>query len=125
KRRTRLPRRCRPRPQVDAAREPRDTTMRVLMLGWEFPPFITGGLGTACHGLTRALDRRGVEVTFVLPRPVDRQHSLHVNLVSPRGFAPAEGRSMPREVRTLERRLQEVGVFSAPVASGEPSEIDA
>lgn len=99
--------------------------MRVLMLGWEFPPFITGGLGTACHGLTRALDRRGVEVTFVLPRPVDRQHSLHVNLVSPRGFAPAEGRSMPREVRTLERRLQEVGVFSAPVASGEPSEIDA
>ncbi len=31
--------------------------MRVLMLGWEFPPFISGGLGTACHGLTRALSR--------------------------------------------------------------------
>ncbi|MEI6274080.1 MAG: glycogen/starch synthase, partial [Phycisphaerae bacterium] len=28
---------------------------RVLMLGWEFPPFITGGLGTACYGLTKAL----------------------------------------------------------------------
>lgn len=41
--------------------------MRVLMLGWEFPPKIAGGLGTACHGLTRALDRLGHEVRFVLP----------------------------------------------------------
>jgi len=40
---------------------------RVLMLGWEFPPFITGGLGTACYGLTKALDRQGLDVTFVLP----------------------------------------------------------
>lgn len=42
--------------------------MRVLMLGWEFPPWISGGLGTACHGLVRGLAGRGVEVTFVLPR---------------------------------------------------------
>jgi len=39
------------------------------MLGWEFPPRIAGGLGVACHGLTRALDFLGHEVTFVLPRP--------------------------------------------------------
>ncbi|MCP3903158.1 MAG: glycosyltransferase [Planctomycetes bacterium] len=57
--------------------------MHVLMLGWEFPPFITGGLGTACHGLTRALDQRGVRVTFVLPRSVDQEHAAHVALVSP------------------------------------------
>ena len=38
------------------------------MLGWEFPPFISGGLGTACQGLTRALIRLGAEVLFVLPR---------------------------------------------------------
>ncbi|MEX0776028.1 MAG: glycosyltransferase [Phycisphaeraceae bacterium] len=44
--------------------------MRVLMLGWEFPPFITGGLGTACHGLTRGLARLGTQVLFVLPRAV-------------------------------------------------------
>jgi glycogen(starch) synthase len=42
--------------------------MRILMLGWEFPPFVSGGLGTACFGLTRALDRMGHQVTFVLPR---------------------------------------------------------
>ncbi|OHB66309.1 MAG: hypothetical protein A2Y77_06630 [Planctomycetes bacterium RBG_13_62_9] len=38
------------------------------MLGWEFPPFISGGLGTACYGLTKAMDRLGMPVTFVLPR---------------------------------------------------------
>jgi len=42
--------------------------MRILMLGWEFPPFITGGLGTACYGLTKALSDLGTEVLFVLPR---------------------------------------------------------
>lgn len=41
----------------------------VLMLGWEFPPFITGGLGTACYGLTKAMSRRGDRVLFVIPGP--------------------------------------------------------
>ena len=41
--------------------------MKVLMLGWEFPPYISGGLGTACYGLTRGLDSIGVKVDFVLP----------------------------------------------------------
>jgi glycogen synthase len=45
--------------------------MRILMLGWEFPPFIAGGLGVACYGLTKALDRMGHQVTFVLPKPVE------------------------------------------------------
>lgn len=38
------------------------------MLGWEFPPFITGGLGVACAGLTRGLARRVHKVVLVLPR---------------------------------------------------------
>jgi glycogen(starch) synthase len=41
--------------------------MKVFMLGWEFPPYISGGLGTACYGLTRGLDEVGVKVLFVLP----------------------------------------------------------
>ncbi|MFM1935516.1 MAG: hypothetical protein RI990_475 [Planctomycetota bacterium] len=56
---------------------------KVVMLGWEFPPFITGGLGTACHGLTRALDAKGVDVTFVLPKGVAGEHASHVRLVAP------------------------------------------
>lgn len=42
--------------------------LKVLMFGWEFPPHISGGLGTACHGLTHALARQGVHITFVVPR---------------------------------------------------------
>jgi glycogen(starch) synthase len=42
--------------------------IQTLMLGWEFPPFISGGLGTACYGLTKAMDHLGMQVIFVLPR---------------------------------------------------------
>ncbi len=41
--------------------------MKVLMFGWEFPPISSGGLGTACYGLTKALSGKGVEITLVLP----------------------------------------------------------
>ncbi|OYT26160.1 MAG: 4-alpha-glucanotransferase [Candidatus Altiarchaeales archaeon ex4484_96] len=42
--------------------------IRILMFGWEFPPFNSGGLGTACYGLTKGLSRKNVEIIFVLPR---------------------------------------------------------
>src|SRR5580693_1906927 len=58
--------------------------MRVFMLGWEFPPFISGGLGTACYGLTKAMSGLGTDIMFVLPRPVTTPFSTHVRLVSPR-----------------------------------------
>ena len=57
--------------------------MRVFMLGWEFPPFISGGLGTACYGLTRAMDQLGIEVIFVLPKIVESQYATHVKLLTP------------------------------------------
>ncbi|MDI6752243.1 MAG: glycosyltransferase family 4 protein [bacterium] len=41
--------------------------MKVLMFGWEFPPFISGGLGVASHGIASGLVNNGVEVTFVIP----------------------------------------------------------
>ncbi len=59
------------------------------MLGWEFPPFISGGLGTACFGLTRALDRQGHEVLFVLPRPIGKDVKSHVKLFGPDALAAA------------------------------------
>ncbi len=43
--------------------------MKVLMFGWEFPPHISGGLGTACYGLTKGLvEFNDVEVVFVVPK---------------------------------------------------------
>jgi len=41
--------------------------MKVLMLGWEFPPFFAGGVGVVCEALTRALVARGLEVTYLMP----------------------------------------------------------
>jgi len=38
------------------------------MFGWEFPPHITGGLGTACYGITKGLVKQGTEVIFVVPK---------------------------------------------------------
>jgi glycosyltransferase involved in cell wall biosynthesis len=75
--------------------------MRILMLGWEFPPFISGGLGTACHGLTRALAEGGDLVTFVLPKPVDGEAASHVKLLTPQSPRPGgkpAGRRTPEEV---------------------------
>lgn len=43
--------------------------MKVLMFGWEFPPHISGGLGTACFGLTRGLSVfKDIEILFVVPK---------------------------------------------------------
>jgi glycogen synthase len=42
--------------------------MKVLMFGWEFPPHISGGLGTACYGLTQSLLNYKVKLLFVVPR---------------------------------------------------------
>ncbi len=44
--------------------------MKALMLGWEFPPHILGGLGTASYGLTKGMSvQQDMEITFVIPKP--------------------------------------------------------
>lgn len=72
------------------------------MLGWEFPPYSTGGLGTACYGLTKGLSNQGVDITFVLPTLRDNIQAEFVKLIganikivpvdSPiRGYMTSEG----------------------------------
>lgn len=44
--------------------------MKALMFGWEFPPHILGGLGTASYGLTKGMHANGnMDITFVIPKP--------------------------------------------------------
>ena len=46
------------------------TKMKVLMFGWEFPPHILGGLGTASYGLTKGMSQQeDMEITFCIPKP--------------------------------------------------------
>ncbi|HMT66675.1 MAG TPA: glycogen/starch synthase, partial [Bacteroidales bacterium] len=56
--------------------------MRVLMFGWEFPPHIAGGLGTASYGLTRGLAaHRDIEVIFVVPKAYGDEDQSIVRLI--------------------------------------------
>lgn len=52
------------------------------MFGWEFPPNISGGLGTACYGLTKGLSALDdVEVTFVVPKVFGGEDKSNINLI--------------------------------------------
>jgi len=42
--------------------------MKVAMIGWEYPPFKVGGLGTHCYGLTHSLADKNVSIDFYMPK---------------------------------------------------------
>ncbi|HOF46214.1 MAG TPA: glycogen/starch synthase, partial [Bacteroidales bacterium] len=56
--------------------------MKVLMFGWEFPPHIAGGLGTACFGLTQGLAKNHVDVTFVMPKASGDEDQRKIKIIS-------------------------------------------
>ena len=57
--------------------------MKVLMFGWEFPPNISGGLGTACYGLTKELSSfNDIDLTFVIPKVYGNEYKPNMKLVS-------------------------------------------
>lgn len=51
------------------------------MLGWEFPPYFAGGVGTVCYELTKGLRKKGVDITYVMPHGPEHVQSEHVNLL--------------------------------------------
>lgn len=56
--------------------------MKVLMFGWEFPPHISGGLGTACYGLTKGLAGfSDLNVIFVVPKAYGDEDKVGVELI--------------------------------------------
>ena len=56
--------------------------MRVLMFGWEFPPHIAGGLGTACYGMTKGLAYKDVDVLFVMPSASGDEDESAVKIIN-------------------------------------------
>ncbi|MBQ9597781.1 MAG: glycosyltransferase family 4 protein [Bacteroidales bacterium] len=52
------------------------------MFGWEFPPHIAGGLGTACYGMTKGLAANGVEVLFVMPSASGDEDQSAVKIIN-------------------------------------------
>ena len=79
--------------------------MKVLMLGWEFPPHISGGLGTACFGLTQGLSHSGVEVLFVVPKAYGDEDSRYVRILGA-NQVPVHGLDFQPHLReTLEQEV--------------------
>lgn len=56
--------------------------MKVLMFGWEFPPHIAGGLGTACYGMTKGLAENDVDVLFVMPSASGDEDQSSVRIIN-------------------------------------------
>ena len=56
--------------------------MKVLMFGWEFPPHLAGGLGTACYGMTKGLASNGVDVLFVMPSASGDEDQSAVRIIN-------------------------------------------
>ena len=62
--------------------------MKVLMFGWEFPPHISGGLGTACYGLTKGLTELGsVDILFVVPKAFGNEDQTGIQLIGTNNVA--------------------------------------
>ncbi|MCL2705792.1 MAG: glycosyltransferase family 4 protein [Spirochaetaceae bacterium] len=66
--------------------------MKVLMLGWELPPFISGGLGTACKGIADSLAANNVDLIFVIPTGRGGYSILdsRIRVICADQYAPAE-----------------------------------
>jgi glycogen(starch) synthase len=47
--------------------------MKILMLGWELPPYNSGGLGIACYQLCKALSKKDIDIEFILPYEADHK----------------------------------------------------
>ncbi len=56
--------------------------MKALMFGWEFPPHILGGLGTASYGLTKGMWECGdMDITFVIPKPFGDEDKTFAHII--------------------------------------------
>ena len=96
--------------------------MKVLMFGWEFPSYLSGGLGTACFGLTKGLARHNVDITFVLPRLQSEVVSSHVKLL---GANRVRVRVGTRKIKAFKERVKLLEIDSPimPYLSGDEYQI--
>src|ERR1700752_2117515 len=83
---------------------------KVLMLGWEFPPIINGGLGVACHDLSGAMSEF-TDITMVVPKSskdykVRKVNLLGMNNLDVNSLEPGPGdNKLPFELRSIPANL--------------------
>jgi len=96
--------------------------MRVLMFGWEFPPHISGGLGTACYGLTKGLHSIGVnDIIFVVPKAYGDEDTSKVNIIDA-GEIVVSDRTVDYSTFFQKMHFIEVGTSLRPYSTPEDYE---
>ncbi len=94
--------------------------MRVLMFGWEFPPHIAGGLGTASYGLTKGLAaHKDIEVIFVVPKAYGDEDQSVVSLIGANTVSVAFKKV---KYRYFQRPVEKIEVFSKLVPYTDPED---
>jgi glycosyltransferase involved in cell wall biosynthesis len=95
--------------------------MKVLMFGWEFPPHITGGLGTASYGLTKGLMKHDVEIIFVVPKAYGDEDQRAVRLVNASDI-PVDYKS--KEIQEFYERMTYLEIGSNIMPYIDPEEFE-
>lgn len=95
--------------------------MKILMLGWEFPPYFAGGVGVVCEALSRALAARGAQITFVMPSGPATAHAEHLRLlVASRHASAARARlvRVPSLLQAYQDEEEYARLYGAGFAGG-------
>jgi len=95
---------------------------KVLMLGWEFPPVLTGGLGTACYGLAKALSKYA-EIELFIPQAdkettLENVHIRGMNFFGINGGQTIEVPMQPLEEFAKVRKIPAPSLNPYPVGIG-------
>ena len=94
--------------------------MKVLMFGWEFPPHISGGLGTACYGLTNGMSSlKDMKIIFVVPKAFGDEDRSKIKLLGANEVAL--GKRTSQYKKTLDK-IQFLEVNSNLVPYTDPEE---
>lgn len=93
--------------------------MKILMITWEFPPYIAGGLGMACYGLVKSLLSQGVQVDLVLPTKEEVYFPMRkpedADIMPIRFFDESKKSSfVTQNISNLCERLKTVGAYASP-----------
>ena len=91
--------------------------MKVLMFGWEFPPHISGGLGTACFGLTQSLSAHKVKVLFVVPKLYGDETEKDARLIN------ASAIRITRRIRSF-HKAPDVSQTAVTRTGGDPAKVN-
>jgi len=94
--------------------------MKVLMFGWEFPPHISGGLGTACYGLTKGLSvYNDLQIRFVIPKAFGDEDQSVIRIT---GANQVELGTKDRDYKAFLEKIQFVEINSNLIPYTDPDE---